>query len=224
MKANIFRKSLVAVAAVGAISALSTSSQAADQILGFSFDTIADVSIDLVTGLDIGGNIKLALNSTCTLLLTNAGGITNPSSLDARVPDGVGFAIGTNYGGRDGDCDDGTLGVPGKYVIRGAEGVPVTIDVNGIAPGAGNFSFTPIAVAADHNSVTADDSVLDLLVTTGRTATGTVTLARSTDLGNGGSPIPGESFLYVGGTINTEIVLTAGTIYNGQQFVVDVIY
>lgn len=222
MKAINFKKSLLASTVLVMMSGLSTTTQAADGTFGLTFTTIPDVSIVEQTALDFGEDLVLSQSSTCTLVLTDDSGTGNPSSTDARVADSS-FIAGTTYQTRTGECDNTSNGIVGKYTITGAAGVEVDIAVNGIAPGAGNFSFVPVALAGDYNNQLDGDELTEL-TTTGIVAAGKVNLATSTDTGTGGSPIPGQTFLYVAGTLTAQNTLTAGSTYDDQQFVIDVTY
>ena len=216
----MFNKSLLITAVCAGLA--STSSQAADGTFGLAFRTVPDVSITQVQGLSFGSNLKLGVSSTCTLVVGSAT-TDAPSNVLARQGLGASRAAGTSYQTRTGDCDNSGLGTAGIYRVTGAEGVNVTITVNAITPGAGDFSFVPVAMAVD-NVTGASNDLLEDLVAAGSNKTGVVRLASATDTAVSGSPIPGQTLIFVGGQLTAQNQLTAGTTYNTQQFVIDVVY
>jgi hypothetical protein len=225
MKAINCKKTLLASALI-AVSGLSTSTLAADGTFGLNFTTVPDVSIAQVIALNFGDDLQLATGSDCTLAV-NATTAT-PSSAAALIDVSGDVTEGANFQLRSGACDSGSLtdGIVGKYVINGAEGVTVSITVNPILTGSGgNFAFAPQGVASNY-AATGDDSVEPLTPGVGQTATADIRLHAATDAVAGGTniPFPGQSFLFVGGTLTADTQLTAGTIYTASTFVVDVTY
>lgn len=221
MKANMLKKSLLTGAVIAAVASISTSTQAADGTFGFKFTTVPDVSIAPDIPLSFGADLVLSASSTCTLVLDATTG--KPSNVDARQGIGAASAAGANFQSRTGNCDNTQKGTAGRYIITGAQGVDVNITVNPILPGAGDFSFVPEALAVD-NAAGADNDLLEVLIANGQAREGAVRLASTTDTGVSGSPIPGQTYLYVAGTLTAQNQLTAGTTYSSQTFVVDVVY
>lgn len=191
--------------------------------VGFSFTTVPDVSISTATPINFGTDLRLATGTTCTLIVTSAAG---PGHAAARL--GSTTAAAATFEDRTGDCEPAgtgnSTGTAGIYNIVGANGVEVSIQVNPILPNAANFfSFVPTATAATYDGVASGGDTLVAFGTAGSAATGLATLASPTDTGVG-SPIPGQTKLFVGGTLTAQQQLTAGTTYNLQEFTVDVIY
>jgi hypothetical protein len=222
MKANILQKSLIVAGMMSGL--VSMSSQAADEVMSFSFETIADVSIAQIQGLDFGADLAVGVNSTCDLLVDST--TNRPGSVDARQ--GVGTTAideTATFQTREGDCDpttSGTTGTAGIYAITGAPGVTVTLSVNPIAPAGGvDFSFIPTGFGVNYVANTADDTLVDIDPAGGGVD---IILAAADDISDTGSPIPGQSFVYVGGALTAQRTLTAGTTYNTQTFVIDVVY
>jgi hypothetical protein len=198
--------------------------QANVQTVGFSFTTVPDVSIVEATPINFGADLRLATGTTCTLNVSAADG---PDQSAARL--GVATSEGSTYQQRLGDCDelgaDNSTGTAGVYNIVGANGVSVSIDVNPILPnGANFFSFSPTATAATYDGLANGDSLVAFGVSAGVASnSAAVILANAADTGVG-SPVPGQTKLFVGGTLTAQQQLTAGTTYNLQQFTVDVVY
>jgi hypothetical protein len=226
MKAINCKKTLLASALI-AMSGLSTSTLAADGTFGLNFTTVPDVSISQVIGLNFGDDLQLATGSTCTLAV-DASSTNTPSSAAGLLDVSGDITEGTDFQLRSGNCDSTSTsdGIVGKYVINGAEGVTVSITVNPIITGSGgNFAFSPQGVASNY-AAAADDTFVALAPGVGQTATADVRLHSSADADQGGtsSPFPGQSFLFIGGTLTADTQLTAGTVYAASTFVVDVTY
>lgn len=222
MKANILQKSLIVAGMMGGLASMS--SQAADADLSFSFETIVDVGITQVTGLDFGTDLSVNIASTCTLKVSSADA---PGSVAARMGlAAVAAAADSTYQTRSGDCDplvSGTTGTVGIYAITGGPGVDVDITVNPITATAGEaFSFVPAGVVVNNSDDSSISSTFDDFTS------GTLISARLPSTADGtftsGSPIAGQTYLYVGGTLQAEETLDAGFVYNTQEFVVDVVY
>jgi hypothetical protein len=218
MKANFLKKSALAGCITLSLSSVSMLAQAADGTFGLNFTTVPDVAIVETTGLDFGADLALAQSTTCTMVVDGTTGA--PASTDARLAGGGVVAEGANYGSRTGDCDNAGTGTVGKYTITGADGVEVNITLNSILPGAGTFSFAPVGIVVDYDAATDGDAYAVLAPDVIQQAD----LATSADIGTGGSPIPGQTFLYVAGTLTAQEVLTAGLTYAAQQYVIDVVY
>jgi hypothetical protein len=225
MKAINCKKTLLASSALLAMSGISNFSHAKDGTFNFAFTTVPDVSINQITGLDFGDDLLLASGSTCTMLIDGA--TNTPGTVDALV-DGASVVAQALYGIRSGDCDATglTSGVIGKYVINGAEGVTVSIVVNPLLTGnGGNFAFSPAGTAVNYNAA-AVDTFVDLVPGTSQTAIADIRLHATADVdqGSGTAAFPGQSFLYIGGTLTADTQLTAGTEYTDSSFVIDVTY
>jgi hypothetical protein len=191
----------------------------ADSVVGsLDFRTVPDVSIIQLRPLDFGGGLQLASGSVCNLAVD---GTARPSGALGRVDSIVGDAAG--YELKSGDCtaEKGQVGI---YNITGASGVEVNITVNGILDNVNvDFGFTPQAMASDYEGTGGVDSFS--LMTTDvveKTAIGTATLAAAGD--NTFSAVAGQTRLFVGGALEVQRQLTAGTTYDQQQFVIDVTY
>jgi hypothetical protein len=224
MKAINCKKTLLASSALLAMSGISNFSHAKDGTFNFAFTTVPDVSINQITGLDFGDDLLLASGSTCTMLISGA--TNTPGSVDALVD--IATVAQADYGVRSGNCDptNATNGVIGKYVINGAEGVTVSIVVNPILTGnGGNFAFAPAGTAVSYNAA-ADDEFIDLTPGTSQTAIADIRLHATADQDQGSNTaaFPGQSFLYIGGTLTADTQLTAGTEYTDSSFVIDVTY
>jgi hypothetical protein len=216
MKANILQKSLIVVGMTSGLASMS--SHAADAALSFSFETIVDVSIAQFQGLDFGADLAIAANTTCTLLV---GTTDRPGSIVARQGLATAIAAASTFETRTGDCDNTGTGTAGIYAITGAPGVDVTVTVNPIVPAGGiDFSFVPAGVAVNYVAATADDTLLAVVSATPLD----VQLANTDDVSTTGSPIPGQTYVYVGGTLTAQQALDAGSTYNAQTFVIDVVY
>jgi hypothetical protein len=219
MKANILQKSLIVAGMMGGLASMS--SQAADADLSFSFETIVDVGITQVTGLDFGTDLSVDIASTCTLLVSDTAA---PGSVAARMGLSTTATAATGtYETRTGDCDNSSSGTAGIYAITGGPGVDVDITVNPITATAGEaFSFIPAGVVVDNSDDSATSSTFENFTS------GTLISARLPSSADGtftsGSPIAGQTYLYVGGTLQAEETLDAGFVYNTQEFVVDVVY
>jgi hypothetical protein len=216
MKAKILQKSLIVAGMMSGL--LSMSSHAADADLSFSFETIVDVSIVQTQGLDFGADLAISAASTCTLLVSST---VRPGSVAARQGLGVAVAESGTFETRTGDCDNAGVGTAGIYTITGAPGVTVNVTVNPIAPAGGlDFSFVPTGAVINYVSDVTDDTILNVVSATELP----VILADTDDVSTTGSPIAGQTLLFVGGTLTAQQTLTAGTTYNTQTFVVDVVY
>jgi hypothetical protein len=226
MKAMNIQKKLIsaAILTVG----FSGLAQANVQPVGFSFTTVPDVSISPDVALNFGADLRLATGTTCQLLLDDTGP-NRPGFAAARLGDSA-ITEGATFQNRLGDCDPlgvgNTTGTAGVYNINGANGVSVAIDVNPILPNAANFfSFVPTATAATYNGAALGDSLAAFTLTNSIASNGAtaVLLAGPADTGPG-SPIPGQTKLFVGGTLTAQQQLTAGSTYNLQTFTIDVVY
>lgn len=218
MKANLMKKSALAACITVTLSSVSMLAQAADGTFGLNFTTVPDVAIVETTALDFGADLALGQSTTCTLVVDGTTGA--PSSTDARAATGSVDPQGANYGSRTGDCDSAGTGTVGKYTITGADGVEVNITLNSILPGAGTFSFAPLGIVVNYDAAGGGDTYTVVAAD----VTQQTDLATSADNGIGGSPIPGQTFLYVAGTLTAQEVLTAGLTYSTQQYVIDVVY
>jgi hypothetical protein len=221
MKANNMRKTLIcsAVLAMGVSSLAQANVVTAD----FAFTTVPDVAIAESVALDFGSDLRLGTGTTCVLSVNDTAG---PGSTAGRYGPST-PTVGT-FQQRSGDCEPAGLGnstgTAGVYDITGANGVQVDIVVNPILPNASNnFAFVPTATAVNYDNGADNDNLVTFAAGAGSTATGTTQLATSSDTGVG-SPIPGQTKLFVGGTLTAQQQLTAGTTYNLQQFSVDVVY
>ncbi len=193
--------------------------QAATVTADFAFTTVPDVAIAEAIALDFGVDLRLGVGTTCTLLVTN---VVGPGSTAGRY--GPTTADAATFQNRTGDCDNAGTGTAGVYDITGANGVDVAIIVNPILPNASNFfAFVPTATAVEYDNGADGDALVAFGAGVGSTATGTAQLATPADTGVG-SPIPGQTKLFVGGTLTAQQQLTAGTDYNLQTFIVDVVY
>lgn len=220
MKANKITSLLVAT---GLTAAASTSLQAADVPMSFSFQTVPDVTISLVQNLSFGNDFTLAVSSTCSMLVSSAS-TERPGSVAARIGTATAWAAGTSYQAKSGNCDTANPGTAGIYKIAGAKGVDVDVTVNAIPAGGVDFSFIPEGCVVSYDGSADGDNCFDLTAN-GNNREYTATLAADADtIGNtSGSPIAGEALLYVGGEITAQNTLTAGTTYT-QQFTIDVTY
>ncbi|WP_158769192.1 hypothetical protein [Paraglaciecola sp. L1A13] len=215
MKANVLQKSLITASLLVGLSA---TANAAEEPMSFSFETIVDVSIAELQALDFGEDLAITSNTNCTLLVSTT---ANPGSVAARQGLGTALPAGTTYQTRTGDCDNNGTGTAGIYTVTGAPGVDVTVTVNPIAPaGDIDFSFLPTGVAVNYVLDTGDDTLVDIA----SGADTDIRLAAAGDVSLTGSPIPGQTYVYVGGTLTAQRTLTAGTTYNTQTFIIDVVY
>lgn len=220
MKAMNLQKTLISTVVLAAV--YSGAAQANVQPVGFSFTTVPDVSISQAVPLNFGTDLRLGVGTTCILTVSSTNG---PGSTAARL--GAAVGAGTNFQDRDGDCEPlgvgNSKGTAGVYDITGANGVDVSIVVNPILPNASNFfSFVPSATASTYDGAAGGDSLF-LFTNANSTSSGVVQLASPADTG-AGSPIPGQTKLFVGGTLTAQQQLTAGFTYNLQEFTVDVVY
>jgi hypothetical protein len=226
MKAMNLQKKLISAAVL--TFGFSGLAHANIQPVGFSFTTVPDVSISPSVPLSFGADLRLATGTTCTLLLDDTSA-NRPGFAAARLGDSA-ITEGADFQTRSGDCDPlgaaNTTGTVGVYDINGANGVSVAIDVNPILPNAANFfSFVPTATAATYDGAGNGDTLAAFTLTNSIASNGAtaVLLASPADTGPG-SPIPGQTKLFVGGTLTAQQQLTAGTTYNLQTFTVDVVY
>lgn len=185
---------------------------------GISFTTVPDVSIIQLQALAFGGDMTLALNDTCTLLVTAAVG---PSEVDAGISD-TGAAVAGTFEDRTGSCDNANQGTAGIYEVSGGAGVPVKITVNTLT--GTNFNFTPTGAIGSYDGLNGanGDSFQDITADTEHT----VNLANVNDVTNavlGGAPQAGKTKIFVGGTLTASTALTAGTPYT-ETFTIDVTY
>lgn len=223
MKANKLNKTLLAAGVCASL--VSLTSNAATGNWTVNFTTVPDVSIAQVAGgiLSFGQDLKLAPSSTCTMAVS---AVAHPGSIAGRIAAATATyttaAAGT-YQDMSGNCNTATKGTAGVYRITGAKGVTVGITVNGIAPGAGDFSYVPTGIVANYNKA-ADGDTFAAITTSGNNATGSAVLAADLDSSTvGGSPISGQTLMFLGGTVTVQNQLTAGLPVT-QQFTVDVIY
>lgn len=225
MKAKILQKSLIVTGMLSGF--ISVASFADEEAMSFSFETVPDVSIVQTQALDFGDNLAINVGSTCTLRVTAT---DVPGSLDARMGlTTTATTATTNYQTRTGNCDDGTgttTGTAGIYTISGAGGIDINITLNSIiAASDTEFSFSPTGVVVDNVApagASAQDSVFVGLTAD---ASSEARLPSAVDPGyTSGNPIPGQTFVYVGGTLTAQKALEAGRTYDTQTFIIDVVY
>ena len=223
MKANKLNKTLLAAGVCASL--VSLSSNAATGNWTVNFTTVPDVSIAQVAGsvMSFGQDLKLAPASTCSMAVSTA---AHPGSIAGRLAVATGTyttAAATTYQDMSGNCNSTTKGTAGVYRITGAKGVTVGITVNGIPPGVGDFSYVPTGIVGNYDKA-ADGDDFNPITTSGNNATGTAVLAADSDSSTvGGSPISGQTLMFLGGTVTVQNQLTAGVPVT-QQFTVDVIY
>lgn len=219
MKANKMSKSIIAAGVLGALT--SVSSLAADTTMTFAFTTVPDVSIAEFQAMSFGNDFTLSSGDACTLLV-NVAGTEQPASIDARLGLAATVAAGTSFEAKTGNCDTVNPGTAGIYTITGAAGVEVNITVNAIPAGGVDFSYIPTGCVVDYDGSASGDTCA-AFTPAGNNLTASVDLASAADTGATGSPIPGQAYIFLGGTITAETALLAGSSLS-ESFTIDVIY
>lgn len=186
------------------------------ETFNLTVNTISDVSLTEVTGMDFGTSILTDELVSCTM----SGDQPAPATV---LSDGTWSAgTGTDAPGAltGAGCVTGSTGTPGLYTITGEPTLAVNITLNSEAQ-TGNFTFSPdSACAVDYDNGTAAGTGDELCGALTVGATSQVNLPGATDvLANAG-----VGYFSVGGTITTLAGgLTSDTPYTAT-FLVNVIY
>lgn len=197
-----------------------------DQPITGTFKTIKEVSVSQVVGEEMVFNgLQPASGSICTMAQPDNTTTAWPGETKMKLSNTAAastLGAGATNGAMSGTgCSTSTPGVPGIYEIDGAEGANVTIDVPETAF-IGGIRYRAAGCAGNYD-VLADG---DLCTTFDYTAPQVIKLASVEDetvSAGQGQPESGISRIALGGTVESNIGLTAAQAYS-LDFEINVTY
>lgn len=213
----------IVVSLAFSILSLNTSAKTENYSVGFS--TVPDITITQNQAMDFGSGLFLASGSACDMNVTDHSGTGYAGDVVmglSRTADEAADPAYSILGGAATDCvDAGTAtGTPGLYEIVAVPGGQVKVTVNDVTAGTA-FNFVATGCVGDYDGAGDGDDCTD--VSAGLV---TVQVADAGDtVGNNGLglPVPGKTFIAVGGTITSQANQTANALLT-ESFTIDVTY
>jgi hypothetical protein len=197
-----------------------------DQPITGTFKTIKEVSVTQVVGEEmIFNGLQPASGSICTMAQPSNLTTAWPGETKMKLSNTAGtstLGAGSTNGAMSGTgCSTSTPGVPGIYEIDGAEGANVTIDVPGTAF-IGGIKYEATGCAGDYNAAADGDNCTAFTFASSQTVK-LASVSDETVSAGQGQPESGISRIALGGTVTSNIGLTAAQAYS-LDFEINVVY
>lgn len=194
----------------------SAASNAATTSMNLTVNTISDVSINEVTGLDFGTFITTTALGVCTMDADLPSPATVFSDgIPGTTMTGVGYGVltGANCVGTG-----VTVATPGVYSISGAPGLSVNVAYKSEVQ-VGDYTFIPQGCAVNNDKLATTTDSCDPVL-----GDGAAVLVDIADVLDGAPAVAGFTHFTVGGALTVGATPLASDLDQNVTFLVDVIY